>query len=1003
MKGGRVVPVWQQRLLHVCLTVIVVAVFSALALAPFVLSKNMETADTTSMRNEMFELHLGIDALHGALLDWQAARAMGGEPDESLGLLLDERTQLLAHRIGVVLAYPGAMAVLPENAETLERTRDRVAALVAQLGGPAGKATAARDRVAGLLGPDLVQLDRYLVDAFRRLGQITANDRWQLARISLIAQRLASFLLLVGVLTLIVLWMQHRVLRRAETSLNTVMGDLAEAQRIAHIGNVRRDYGRDTVSWSPEFATIYGLDPDGQMTGAQFEALLLPADAEKVLESERKAFARSAETRAPVRRDLTFRALRADGEVIELEVQSELTANPDGTPHSMVSTVRDITVEARARRALRESERSLAAAQRIAHLGSFRHNYSTGRTSWSSELYVVLGCDPAEGPRPLRQIVHPEDFGHVQALFTELLKGGPAGGQRQASFDCRVLLPDGRERFIRGTAEMNYDDAGAPDMLTGSLQDVTTDIEQERALRDALSEAERANAAKSDFLAVMSHELRTPMNGVLGMLSAVEATPLDDRQRGQIRVARTSAEALLAILNDVLDMSKIESGRMELEERPFELRPLVTGVVDLYSESARAKGVALTARIQEELPAWITGDPLRIRQILANLVSNAVKFTHAGQVSLTVDLPPNRSPQGGRLGLRFCVSDTGIGIPVDRQQQVFGRFNQLDASYTRRFGGSGLGLAISRSLAELMGGRIGFASMPGQGSSFWLDVEAAPAEPAPDAHGRQPEGILPPLSVLVAEDNATNRLVARSMLERLGQEVAFAEDGLDALEAVSCRSFDLVLMDISMPRMDGIEATRRIRRLAGPESGVPILALTAHAGAAERTACLEAGCNEVLTKPLDLDALHRALQRWLPHDAQVAAPSDDGCEGRADDAPEIRLADLAGQIGPEAMPLLIEASREDLARHRATIEKAAAGQAVDAAAVLRACHSLVGIAATLGLPETADAARRHEAALRASSAGPGDLARLLDLIRGMEAALSRAAASLGPVAETAAP
>nr|WP_242690148.1 PAS domain-containing protein [Paracoccus fontiphilus] len=188
------------------------------------------------------------------------------------------------------------------------------------------------------------------------------------------------------------------------------MGDLAEAQRIAHIGNVHRDYESDTVSWSPEFARIYGLDPDGHMTGAEFEALLLPVDAEKVLESERKAFARSAETRAPVRRDLNFRAVRGNGEVIELAVQSELTANADGTPHSMMSTVRDITVEAQARRALRESERSLAAAQRIAHLGSFRHNYNTGRTTWSSELYLVLGCDPAEGPRPLRQIVHREDF-----------------------------------------------------------------------------------------------------------------------------------------------------------------------------------------------------------------------------------------------------------------------------------------------------------------------------------------------------------------------------------------------------------------------------------------------------------------------------------------------------------------------------------------------------------------------------------------------------------------
>ena len=1002
MKGGRVVPVWQKRLLHVCLTMIVVAVFSALVLAPFLLSRNMETADTTAMRNELFELHLGIDALNHALSDWQMARAAGGTPDESLRMQLDERTQLLAHRIGVVLAYPGAVAVLPENAETLERTRDRVSALVSRLDAPAADVVL-RDQVAALLAPDLVQLDRYLSDAFRRLGQMTAHDRWQLTRISLYAQRLALFLLLVGVLTLVVLWMQHRVLRRAEASLNTVIGDLAEAQRIAHVGNVRRDYGRDIVTWSPEFARIYGLDPDGHMTGAEFEALLLPADAEKVLESERRALARSVETRAPVRRDLNFRALRSDGEVIELEVQSELKANPDGSPHSMMSTVRDITVEARARRALRESERSLAAAQRIAHLGSFRHNYGTGRTHWSSELYVVLGCDPAEGPKPLRQIVHPDDFGHVQALFTELLKGGPGGGQRQASFDCRVVLPDGTERFIRGTAEMNYDDAGAPETLTGSLQDVTADIEQERALRDALAEAERANTAKSEFLAVMSHELRTPMNGVLGMLGAVEATPLDDRQREQVRVARTSAEALLAILNDVLDMSKIEAGRMELEERSFELRPLIGGVIDLYSESARGKGVVLDARVQDDLPPWITADPLRIRQILANLVSNAVKFTLAGKVTLDVDRAPDRASEDGGLWLRFCVSDTGIGIPVERQQQVFGRFNQLDASYTRRFGGSGLGLAISRSLADLMGGRIGFASTPGRGSSFWLDVRVAPAEPAPDGHAAGTETPLPRLSVLVAEDNATNRLVARSMLQRLGQDVAFAEDGLAALEALSRGGFDLVLMDISMPRMDGIEATRRIRQMTGPQSRLPILALTAHAGAAERTACLDAGCNEVLTKPLELDALRRALQRWLPRGVQAGTPSalpDDAAPGAG---LEQRLAALAAQVGPEVMPMLLEASLGDLARHRATLERAAAGQPVDHAVLVRACHSLVGIAATLGLTDAAEAARRHETALQAAPAEPGDLAPLLDLIRGTEDALTHAAGAFRPAAETAEP
>ncbi|MFC0199414.1 hybrid sensor histidine kinase/response regulator [Paracoccus rhizosphaerae] len=998
MRSGRIIPVWQKRLMNLCLIAVVGAVFLAMALAPFVLSRNMETADRTSMRNELFELHLSIDAMRNAIADWQAARLTGDEPSEALGLQFDERAQLLAHRLGVVLAYPGAIGMLPENAEPLRRSRDRLVQIAAQLQDANPDGPALRDRVIVRLEADLPTIDRYLLNAFRRLGQITANDRSQLTRAIVVAQRLALFLLAVGVLTLIGLWMQHRVLRRAEASLNTVMGDLAEAQRIAHVGNVRRIYETDTVTWSPEFARIYGLDSHGEMTGAEFEALLLPADAESVIESEREAFARSAETNVPVRRDLNFRAVRTDGMVIELEVQSELTANPDGTPHSMMSTVRDITVEAQARRALRESERSLAAAQRIAHLGSFRHNYATGRTTWSSELYVVLGCDPAEGPRPLRQIVHADDFAEVQAIFSDLLRGGPAGGERQANFDCRVVHPNGTLRFIRGTAEMSYDDAGAPDMLTGSLQDVTSDIEQERAMRDALSEAERANAAKSDFMAVMSHELRTPMNGVLGMLSAVEATDLDDRQREQVRVARTSAEALLVILNDVLDMSKIEAGRMELEERPFELRPLVSEVVNLYSETAKSKGLALTAQIREDLPLWINADPLRIRQILANLVSNAVKFTHKGSVKLDVGPVPDRQPTADRLWLRFCVTDTGIGIPPDRHQQVFGRFNQLDTSYTRRFGGSGLGLAISQSLAELMDGQIGFISEPGQGSSFWLDLETAAAEPDPDTASASPEAGLPRLSILVAEDNATNRLVARSMLNRLGQDVDFAEDGIAALEAVGRKKFDLLLMDISMPGMDGIEATRRIRQMDGPQASIPILALTAHAGKTEHKACLSAGCNEVLTKPLELETLRRALSRWKPVDHAPtaaaragAAPRDLGLQGR--------LAELAEEIGPENVPMLVQASLKDLARLRSIIEDAVAGRVDDHATLVRACHSVVGIAATFGASDVAALARRHETALQASTAVPDDLPDVALAVSDLEAALTQAAEAFDRTAE----
>lgn len=794
----------------------------------------------------------------------------------------------------------------------------------------------------------------------------------------------------MGVLTLVVLWMQHRGLRRAELSLQSVIGDLIEAQRIAHIGNVRRDFQQDKVTWSAEFARIYGLDPEGHMTGAEFEALLLPSDAEKVLESERATLDRARETEAPARRDLTFRALRSDGEVIELEVHSEFTADPEGRPITMVSTVRDITQEARARRALRDSERSLATAQRIARLGSFRHNYKTNKTHWSSELYVVLNRPADQGPVPLTRIVHPDDHDRVRQMFTDLLAGGPSQGQRQVGFDCRVLAA-GEERWIRGTAEMTYDMRGQPDILTGSLQDVTAEIEQERALREALSEAERANTAKSEFLAVMSHELRTPMNGVLGMLSAMEGWTLDESQRRHVEIARTSGEALLLILNDVLDMSKIEAGRMELDQRPFALRPLIDSVVNLYAESARAKGTTLQARVDPALPRGVAADPLRIRQILANIVSNAVKFTQKGSIELALLPAPNMVAPEGMVALRFAVSDTGIGIPLDKQDYVFGRFNQLDTSFTRRFGGTGLGLAICRSLAELMGGQMSFASKPGKGSSFWFDVMLPVAEAEEVAAEPTALPPLPPMTILVAEDNATNQIVARSMLERLGQRAEFVADGAQAVRAVAGKHFDLVLMDISMSVLDGIDATRQIRRMGGHHATLPILALTAHAGQSEHRACLEAGCNEVLTKPMNRAVLQVALQRWSGGQGDVPSRIRAG-EVKA--SMIARLSDLAEQIGFEAVPDLIAASLHDLAQHGGVIARAMAEEEVAPDVLRRACHSIVGIASTFGVNDLADLARAAEHTLKLSDAPLADPEALLAGTRLLEDALREQAAIL---------
>lgn len=994
----RLLPRWQTRLLQAGLTMIVVAVFSALAIAPSVLRRNMETVDTSALRSELFDLHLGIDAYRVAVAEWQDA-LLRGTSEERAALQLEERSQLLLHRLGVLLAHPGLKTLIPESADTVRRTRERLAAALSRLSGPEAQSAPALSQLATMRNTDILDLDRDVIDAFTRLGRVLSNERWRVTQAGIIAQRLSAFLIVIGVLTLVMLWMQRRVLRQAASSLETAMHDLSEAQRIAHIGNLRRNHARDEVTWSDELARIFGLPIGGRLTGEAFEAMIHPADREKVGAAEAEALARSAASGQPARMDITFSAYRSDGVVIELEAHSEILADAEGTPVSTVATLRDITEEARARRALRDSQRSLAAAQRIARLGSFRRNYKTERIVWSQELYFLLGRDPAEGPVPLKLVIHPDDHPRIQELFFDILNNGVKGGQRQLSFGCRVVRLDGSLAWVRGTAEMSYDEQGQPEILTGSLQDVSKDIAQEQALRDALDRAERANTAKSEFLAIMSHELRTPMNGILGMLAAIEAQLEDGPRREQIRIAQSSARALLVILNDVLDMSKIEAGRLEIEAAPFDLAALVQSTIDLYAETARSKGIVLDSQVDEDLPAWLHGDAVRIRQILANIVSNAVKFTQEGRVALSVTRRDGSTEK--TVALRFRVTDDGIGIPLDKQHQLFGRFNQLDASYSRRFGGTGLGLAISRSLAELMGGTIDFTSQPGAGSSFWFDITLPVAAPVTQAEPIDPEVPLPPMHILVAEDNATNRVVARALLEQMGQRIAFAGNGAEAIRAVQAEDFDLVLMDISMPVMDGLEATCQIRAMEGARGSLPIIALTAHAGRAEQEACLDAGCNEVLTKPLDPAALRSALHRWSPRlpgpDAPAAlpppprtgtaAPAVDEAEGQID----MRLAELASQIGEEALPDLIAASLDDLARHRGVLDRLAQGDAVGQDLARRTFHSLAGIAATFGVARLTDLARAQERQAKADPGAAG-FRQLQDATRSFEQALRQRSA-----------
>ncbi len=627
---------------------------------------------------------------------------------------------------------------------------------------------------------------------------------------------------------------------------------LSAATRGAGIGVWQWRIDEQVLIWDDAMYELYGVDPKVHASAREaWWSCVVAEDALRVDQEEQAMIQRGG-----TELNTIFRIRRGDGNIRHIAARCTIERDRMGQPVRIIGINEDVT--RRVRTELRAQQYRLLAEQtsRLAHVAGWRLDLRTQEVEWTEGVYRIH--DRAIGTPPTLAEAVAYYTPESRKVISEAIEHAKKTGTNW-DVEAEIVTENERKIWVRVIGEPVMEE-GACIALVGAIQDITDQRTVREELREAREQAEASNRAKSEFLANMSHELRTPLTSILGFASLAVEEP--DHAVAHLGTIKRNGDHLLAVINDLLDLSKVDAGKLQLDLVPTDVRRLIQEMSSQYALRAREQGLVMQTRIAKALPCKVSSDPTRLRQVLHNLLGNALKFTDRGEVSLGVGFEPSAEHRGSGT-LVLSVRDTGVGMTAEQLGRAFMPFEQADASISRRYGGTGLGLAITRRLVEMLGGTIEARSEPGEGSEFVVRTPVLEAvEPVTVAEGRvdalaaeapeASEGRLVRARVLVVDDGADNRRLLSLFLSKAGAEVEFASDGYEAIEAAQLTAFDVILMDLQMPGMDGLEATGRLRELG---VRTPIVAMTAHVMAGYRERCLAAGCDAYLTKPVEREAL----------------------------------------------------------------------------------------------------------------------------------------------------